>query len=372
MAEETLNFWNPKTPYDRWMESQNIPIHEGYYVEDLRTLNLGDWKERGCNGAFLKLAGQEGVSQAYVTEIPAGETLPPYKMALDEVIYVVEGRGLTTIWAGDRPKKVFEWQKHSLFMVPGGYQYQLGNAQGNQPVRLLHYSYLPVAMGILNNPDFFMNNAYVDFSTLYGDNGSEFYAQAKVTKRAGSRAGREMNVWYGNFFPDMKAWDKLQPFKGRGAGGHVVWIGFPNSPIYCHMSVFPSKTYKKAHRHGPGVVIIIPAGEGYSIMWPEGGEKVVIPWHEASVFVPPNRWFHQHFNVGPSPARYLASHAPRVTRGTGERIEDRQRDQIEYPAEDPWIREKFQDELAKRGLKSVMPDEAYRDKDFEWEYKEAE
>ncbi len=57
MAEETLNFWNPKTPYDRWMESQNIPTHEGYYIADLRTLSLGHWKERGCNGAFLKLAG---------------------------------------------------------------------------------------------------------------------------------------------------------------------------------------------------------------------------------------------------------------------------------------------------------------------------
>ncbi len=107
MAEETLNFWNPKTPYDRWLESKDIPIHEGYYVEDLRTLSLGHWKERSCDGAFLKLAGQEGVTQAYVTEIPAGETLPPYKMALDEFIYVVEVRGLTTIWAGDQRKKVF-------------------------------------------------------------------------------------------------------------------------------------------------------------------------------------------------------------------------------------------------------------------------
>jgi hypothetical protein len=118
------------------------------------------------------------------------------------------------------------------------------------------------------------------------------------------------------------------------------------------------------------VVIIIPAGEGYSIMWPEGGEKVVIPWHEASVFVPPNRWFHQHFNVGPTPARYLASHAPRGTSGRSERVEDRQKDQIEYPAEDPWIRQKFTEELGKRGLKSLMPDECYKDPNYEFQYEE--
>ena len=33
--------------------------------------------------------------------------------------------------------------------------------------------------------------------------------------------------------------------------------------------------------------LVIPAGEGFSYMWPEGREKVFIPWHEASVFVPP-------------------------------------------------------------------------------------
>lgn len=34
--------------------------------------------------------------------------------------------------------------------------------------------------------------------------------------------------------------------------------------------------------------------------------------------------------------------------------------------EDPWIRETFEKELAKRGVKSLMPDEAYLDRDFQW------
>ena len=134
------------------------------------------------------------------------------------------------------------------------------------------------------------------------------------------------------------------------------------------MSVFPARTYKKGHRHGPGYLIVIPAGEGYSIMWPEGGEKIIIPWHEASLFVPPNRWFHQHFNVGGTPARYLAIHPPRGLSGISEKVEDRARDQIEYPDEDPMIRKKFEAELTRRGLKSVMPEEAYRNRDYEWNY----
>jgi hypothetical protein len=136
-----------------------------------------------------------------------------------------------------------------------------------------------------------------------------------------------------------------------------------------HMSVFPPRSYKKGHRHGPAFVIVIPAGEGYSMMWPgNDSEKVVIPWHEASCFVPPFRWFHQHFNVSEHPDRYLAIHPPRGLASSGERIENRAQDQIEYPDEDPAVRERFEGELAKRGLKSVMPDEAYRDRNFEWEY----
>ena len=113
---------------------------------------------------------------------------------------------------------------------------------------------------------------------------------------------------------------------------------------------------------------MIPGGEGYSILWPhETAEKMVVPWHEASLFTPPDRWFHQHFNVGAGPARYLALHPLPQFRGMGEQVQDRS-DQIEYPDEDPFIRQKFEDELAKRGLKSIMPEEAYQDRNFEWDY----
>jgi gentisate 1,2-dioxygenase len=134
------------------------------------------------------------------------------------------------------------------------------------------------------------------------------------------------------------------------------------------MSVFPALSYKKAHRHGPGVVIIIPSGEGFSVMWPEGQDKVFIPWHEGSVFVPPNRWYHQHFNVDQQPGRYLAFHAMRGF--TSERVEDRARDQIEYPDEDPIVRGRFQEELGKRGHTSRMPEIAYQDANYEWDYDE--
>ena len=82
--------WSKYYTYDEWMEAQGIPIYRGYYIEDLRTLQLGWWDARECNSAFIQLVGQEGVTSARVTEIPPGKTLPPIKFALDEIVYVVE------------------------------------------------------------------------------------------------------------------------------------------------------------------------------------------------------------------------------------------------------------------------------------------
>ena len=136
-----------------------------------------------------------------------------------------------------------------------------------------------------------------------------------------------------------------------------------------HMSVFAKGTYKKGHRHGPGRVIVIPGGEGYSILWPdENAEKQIIPWHEASCFVPPDRWFHQHFNTGEIPGRYLALHPPQQFMGMSERVADLGRDQIEYVNEDPMVRERFEGELTKRGLETDMPSECYTDPDYVWSY----
>lgn len=349
-------------PHDRWMESAGIPIHRGYYIEDLRTVEVGWWKDRECNAAFIQLNGLEGVSEVRVTEIPPGETLRPHRIPVDEAVYVLQGRGLTTVWQeGSSLKKTFEWQPRSMFLIPRGFSHQFSNTTGDRAVRLMHFNYLPIVMSAVLDIQQYeppQNEALLT---------TDLYAEAKAVTDEYAFGGRR-HYWYGNFFPDMAAWDKLEAYQDRGAGGHVVYVQFAGSEMSCHMSMFPSRTYKKAHRHGPGRAIVIPGGVGYSILWEEGKEKIVVPWHEASLFTPPNKWFHQHFNVGATPARYLALHPLPQFSGHAEKVEDRARDQIEYPDEDRWIREKFEEELAKQGITTLMPAEAYRDRNYQWAY----
>jgi oxalate decarboxylase/phosphoglucose isomerase-like protein (cupin superfamily) len=370
MVQETQRAQRRRlSPYDRWMEAQGLPVYRGHFVAEPRADDVAPWPERGVNGAFIQLAGMEGVSEARITEIPAGQTSKPLKIGLSEVVYVLEGQGLTTVWAGDGPKKTFEWQKSSLFCLPRHCWHTFSNTRGDRPARLLNYNHLPVAMSATPDPEFFLNSGYEDPARLYGEEDEDFYASAKAVDIPGAQRGHQV-IWRANFFPDMGAWDKLLNYPGRGAGGKRLGIEFPGAEMSCHMSVFDPQLYKKAHKHGPGRVIVIPKGDGYSVLSPgdaftrplEGGERAVCPWKEGSIFVPPENWYHQHFNTGATDARYLALAPPPQFSGNP------YRHQIEYPFEDPWVRERFQSELAKKGLESLMPAEAYENPDFEWEF----
>jgi oxalate decarboxylase/phosphoglucose isomerase-like protein (cupin superfamily) len=359
-----------KFTHDRWMDSLHLPIHQGYFIEDLRQLELSRWEERGCDAAFIQLEGQQGITETRVHELPAQAVLPPVRLAFDEVVYVVQGRGATTIWSPGGERKSFEWGENSMFLLPRHHFHQFSNTSGTRPARLLHYNYFPLMVSASPEPEAFITTNHADsggpvqrfdLEAMYAEPAlKEVFADSDASwKRRGS-------TWVGSFFPDMSAWDKLSESRNRGAGGRSVAMEFPGSEIACHMSMFPPRTYKKAHRHGPGRAIVIPAGEGYSVMWEEGKDKVIAPWRPGSLITPPNKWFHQHFNTGQGSARYVAFHPPLQFDGHAEKVEDRARDQIEYVDEDPAVREMFESELAKRGLTSVIPDEAYANREYEF------
>jgi mannose-6-phosphate isomerase-like protein (cupin superfamily) len=362
-SEPIESYWNPRGAYERWLSSLELPVHRGHFVDNLSTAEVAWWPERECNAAFIVLEGLKDLQEARIQEIPPGKELPPVKIALEELVYVVGGRGICTVWGQEGLKKFsFEWHEHSIFMIPPNYTVQLSNVSGTTPARLLHTNYLPLALQAVGNVDFFFNNPKVDLSILYGDDQNPFSLATASTDP--DHRGQVGNRWTGNFLPDMAVWDKLQPNRKRGAGGVSVYFQSKTGKSG-HMSVFPPARYKMAHRHGPGRVIVIPKGEGYSILWPQGGEKTVVEWQEGSVFTPPDQWFHQHFNVGNVPARYLAISRPRPVFDTDESLDARQ---IPYTEEDPWVRQKFEEELAKRGHTSLMPEEAYRDRNYKWKY----
>ena len=139
------------------------------------------------------------------------------------------------------------------------------------------------------------------------------------------------------------------------------------------MSVFPARTYKKGAPPWPGLrdrdsgrrglLDHVARGKRQGRHPLAGGERV----RAAGSLVPPA------LQCGHgSPARYLALHPPAQFSGIGEKVEDRARDQIEYPDEDPFIRRSSKRSSGSAGMKNGIPEEAYRDHNFEWDYDSAD
>ena len=45
--------------YDKWIDSLGLPVHKGYYIEDLREVELAPWDEFECNAAIIQLEGMK-------------------------------------------------------------------------------------------------------------------------------------------------------------------------------------------------------------------------------------------------------------------------------------------------------------------------
>ena len=345
-----------KTTYQKWIESQNVPIHNEFSIQNLNKIEVGDWKRLGARGAFVMLEAVGDTNSAYVLEIEPGKTVRPERHLFEETVYVLSGRGATTVWNDEGAKRTFEWHEGSLFAIPLNAWHQFYNGQGDKPARLYFVTSAPIVMNLFHNIDFVVNNDY-RFNDRF-DGREDFF----------SGAGADMpgRVWETNLVEDVRTFPLLA-YGQRGGGARNRRFELAGATLIAHVAQFPVGTYKKAHRHGAGANVIIIQGKGYSLLWEEGreNERRKIDWEVGSVVAPPNMWFHQHFNTGAEPAKYLAirwgSKKYPLFKTHGERAKvtisvKEGGNQIEYEDEDPAIRALYKAELAKAGVELNMPE----------------
>jgi mannose-6-phosphate isomerase-like protein (cupin superfamily) len=150
----------------------------------------------------------------------------------------------------------------------------------------------------------------------------------------------------------------------RGRGGNAVFINHDASRTsnYCYVCEIPPGKSLTPTRHLFEEIIFVLDGRGSTTVWNDQGQRVTFEWQPGTLIVPPNMWLHQHFNTGPTPARYLAFKvgSQRSAQGVmmcwiSKRLGG---DQLDYADESPRVREMFAEALARHGLKPRM-EQAY-------------
>lgn len=347
--------YSDKSPYEIWQEWEGIPVYRGFIVPDLLRLELGEWERTGGRAAFVNLDGAGGTCDTVVHEIPPGGELKPQRHLYEQMVFVLEGQGATTIWNEGGRKHTLEWQKGSLFSPPLNAWYQHFNVQGDRPARLVCLTDAPVVINRFRNLDFVFDNGFV-FADRYRGDAEEWSREGRYLE--GIKRGR---IWDSNFIADLWAFQP-KDYRERGGDNRTSLFGFVNNTISAHLSEFPPGKYKKAHRHGAGAHIIVLTGCGYSFLWEEGkyAERLRVEWGPMSMFVPPIQWWHQHFNPGGEPARYLAL-KPWGFKFKVEELKDTGEDvkkggaQLEYADQPAEIHRIFVEECRRRGAEARMP-----------------
>ena len=342
--------------YLEWINTEGIPVVEDFGI-DLLSVEVKPWARLEAQGAYTLVKGRGDFLDTYVLEIRPGGSTAPQKHLFEEVVYVLDGRGSTTVESSSGQSHSFEWGAKSLFALPLNARYRHYNTSGQKPARLVSTTNLPMVLNAFHNLDFIVNNP-LSFPERLGEE--------KFFKGDGEfipmRPGRHM--WETNFVPDLSTF-KLHEWKERGGGGSNIMFVLADGTMHAHMSEMPVGTYKKGHRHGADFHIFPVTGHGYSLLWHEGDHDFIrFDWRHGSVYAPPDMMFHQHFNTSPEPARYLAvafgglrypfsEDKKRTFLGMDVSVKEGGR-QIEYEDQDPRIHPIYEQEVRKHGLEPSM------------------
>ena len=92
------------------MKQEGVPLYEGSALENLNTLELGEWERRGGKAAYTRLGEQE-TNSLQIVEIPPKGELKPEHHIYDAIMYVMQGRGASVIWQEGEKKHTVEWEE---------------------------------------------------------------------------------------------------------------------------------------------------------------------------------------------------------------------------------------------------------------------
>ncbi len=357
-APETFDEWYVKSSYQQFVQQEGVPLYEGSALEDLAALPLGEWERRGGQCAYTRLGNQETSYNLQIIEIPPKGELKPERHMYETIMFVMKGRGATTLWQEGEPKHTVEWEEGSLLTIPLNAWHQEFNASSDGPCRIFFCTNMAYVINWYHNLDYVFNNPFC-FKDRYSYGMQNFFTdQGKHWQH---------RTFETNFVPDIRK-IPLDDNPVRGHRHRVQRLSMAATSIGIHIAEVEVGTYMTAHRHTAGAHVITVEGQGYEILFMPGEEKnrQKIPLKPYTVISPKLNEFHQHFNAGKTTFKMLAFRGYGIRFGWGKKYTrvsptaqttdpHAESLNISYEQEDPAIREEYYRELEKIGISSRLP-----------------
>jgi mannose-6-phosphate isomerase-like protein (cupin superfamily) len=318
-------------PYEDWAKAEGIPIVTGAAV-DLLAVEPKPWARFGVNGAFCHLDGRCDFLTVFLIELPPGASSAPQKHLYEEVCYVLAGHGSTEIELAGGETRTIEWGPRSVFAVPMNARYRHRNTS-SAPARFAAASDLRYLLNLYRSQEFIF-----DTPNAFPERLGEIHLAADTLVLKGA---------------------------GAASDGSSLSPTLANGSIGIDIVELASGTYGRASRQMQGSHLFGVTGDGFTLAWEEGAADFVrTGWRHGVVYAPPGMAFHQHFNAGPAPARYLdlqlGSRSYPMFRSRRAAYGDDQvyasgSAEIAYADQDPRIHELWLEAIAGKGVTSRMP-----------------
>jgi mannose-6-phosphate isomerase-like protein (cupin superfamily) len=259
-------------PYENWAAAEGVPIHRGEAV-DLLTAETAPWARFGARGALCHLDGRCDFLTVFLLELAVREWSAWQHHLYEEVCLVVAGKGETEIDLGDGRIRTILWSTGALFAAPMNARYR-HRATSDTPARLVGVNDLRYLLNLYRNDRFLFDNP---LSFPERGEGEIVADLTYVPVQAGERPHeltRSVALASGSIGADIV---ELQP-----------------------------GTYSTARRQMFGSLLFGIAGEGetFTFVDPQD-EPARHAWKAGTLYSPVGLSFHQHFNMGPGPARFL-------------------------------------------------------------------
>ena len=258
-------------PYLNWVKAEGAPIHEGAAL-DLLTLDVKPWARFGMKGAVCHIEGRCDYLTAFLFALEAGQVSAPIRHTYEDVFYVLSGNGETQITLSDGHEFTIEWGEKKLFAVP--INATARHKAGTTGARFVALSDLRYLMGLYRNETFLFGNQ----SPLHGRQ-----------KRA------------------VEASLVADPMQASVSADELLPLALADLSVGVDLTTLGAKSSTLARRQMQGRHILGVDGQGFSLSFSNQTSDIRrVDWRHGMLFGLKGMQFHQHFNAGSVPARFVA------------------------------------------------------------------